>query len=515
MKRFLLILSFFAVYALGVARNADSLYHIGIEEYRNGDYIAAYEKFKIAAENGHASAQYNVALCYKTGKGVNQSDSLSFYWFERSAYQGHLSAQFNTGYCYYTGRGIAKNWELAALWFNRAAEQGDAFAKKLYDKCQQAVSAQRKATKPDNVAVSIVDTAMVDEPVSNPVAVKADETEKYSQPKIPSVNIVPFEGFPFFSETELELYYTINSDSPIREFAVMLNGAKVDNDALVDTINRKISLKLPSEDCNVLLLVQNDTGWSAPCIVELKWDNSALQRPDLHVLAIGINKYDNLSELQFAVKDMSDFISAVKGKINKPYNNIDVECLFDETASKQAIEEHLEAISTKVEDNDFTFIYFAGHGRKDFRDRFYLAPVNADDMKIMSTCISQDQFNTYIDNIPGKVIVFIDACYSGSLLRSGSTFDDVVEQMNFARPGRYIYVSSSSDIVSVENRALGNGAFTKALVEAINGYATGGEPLTTVDLMEYIQKRMKELLNGTTTRPAFNGWNEPFPLFTN
>lgn len=542
MKRVcILILGITILSTIAVANEVDSIYRAGLDEFRNGSYETAYSKFQTAANNGHAAAQYNLALCYKSGKGIAQNDSVALHWFNLAAEQGHLSAQFNVGYCYYTGKGTDKDMDTAAIWFKKASDQGDAFAKKLYNRC---VKLTEKKAQENTLASStnslpkvtsnttptipgIKDTipsvveqktlpapvlATTDTPATKMPANSIDIPKKKDY-TTPSIGIIPFDGYPYFSEEEIDLYYLIKSDLPISEFAIMLDGVKIDNSS-IDTEHRKVRLKLPRKDCNILMLAQNDEGWSAPTMVELKWDNSAVYRPDLHVLAIGIDNYENLSGLQFAVKDMTDFVNAVEQKINKPYKNIYIDVLSNAQADKQSIEEHLETLASNVEDNDFTFIYFAGHGKKDNHDRFYLAPINADERKIMSTCISQEQFNMYIDNIPGKVIAFIDACYSGSLLRSGSTMDDVIEQMNFARPGRYIYVSSSSDIVAIEKPELGNGAFTKALVEAINGRATNGGPLTTVTLMEYIKKRMKELLNGTTTRPAFDGWNEPFPLFT-
>lgn len=538
MKRFcILILEITILSVIAIANEIDSIYRTGLEEFRDGSYETAYLKFQTAADNGHAAAQYNLALCYKSGKGVELNDSIALHWFHLAAEQGHLSAQFNTGYCYYTGKGADKDMNAASIWFKKASDQGDAFAKKLYNRCVKLIEentiADNKnlASKAENDTTSIFkevkDTVtFIIEPNKLPTPILAttgDSTKNPANPidihkpknyTKPNISIVPFDGFPYFCEEEIDLYYLINSELPISEFAIMLDGVKIDNTS-IDTLHKKIHLKLPRKDCNILMLAQNNEGWSDPTTIELKWDNSNVYRPDLHVLAIGIDNYEKLSELQFAVKDMNDFVNAVAQKINKPYKNIHIKTLSDNQAYKQSIEDHLETLSSNVEDNDFTFIYFAGHGKKDYHDRFYLAPINADEKKLMSTCISQEQFNMYIDNIPGKVIAFIDACYSGSLLRSGNTMDDVIEQMNFARPGRYIYVSSSSDIVAIEKNELGNGAFTKALVEAINGQATNGEPLTTVILMEYIKKRMKELLNGTTTRPAFNGWNEPFPLFTN
>ena len=161
---------------------------------------------------------------------------------------------------------------------------------------------------------------------------------------------------------------------------------------------------------------------------------------------------------------------------------------------------------------------------KDNKDRFYLAPVDANIEMIRSSCIDADRFSGYLDDIRGKVVVFADACYSGALLqgrRSVSSLDmqKVVSEMNRAKPGRYIYASSEDDTVSNELPEWENGAFTKALIEAFEGKAKaeGQKALTTVELMNFLRKRMKEIIKGDNNRkqiPGFDGWNEEFPLFT-
>lgn len=95
----------------------------------------------------------------------------------------------------------------------------------------------------------------------------------------------------------------------------------------------------------------------------------------------------------------------------------------------------------------------------------------------------------------------------------------VVSEMNRAKPGRYIYASSEDDTVSNELPEWKNGAFTKALIEAFEGKAKaeGQKALTTVELMNFLRKRMKEIIKGDNNRkqiPGFDGWNEEFPLFT-
>jgi hypothetical protein len=80
------------------------------------------------AEQGEATAQNNLGVCYLAGTGVKQDKAEALKWFHKSAEQGDAKAQFNLGVCYRKGEGLAVDMTQAALWFRRAAEQGLAAA---------------------------------------------------------------------------------------------------------------------------------------------------------------------------------------------------------------------------------------------------------------------------------------------------------------------------------------------------------------------------------------------------
>ena len=61
--------------------------------------------FRQAAEQGHASAQFNLGLMYATGEGVPEDDAEAVRWYRMAAEQGHAGAQFNLGLMYATGGG--------------------------------------------------------------------------------------------------------------------------------------------------------------------------------------------------------------------------------------------------------------------------------------------------------------------------------------------------------------------------------------------------------------------------
>ena len=84
----------------------------------------AVKWFRKAAEQGHALSQYNLGLCYDNGQGVEQSDVEAVKWYRKAAEQGHADAQYRLGLAYF-----AKNSRQDAVrWWRKAAAQNSAFA---------------------------------------------------------------------------------------------------------------------------------------------------------------------------------------------------------------------------------------------------------------------------------------------------------------------------------------------------------------------------------------------------
>ena len=105
---------------LSTALHAD--YEAGVTAAQNGDYATALQEFREAADAGLDLAQYNLAILYFTGRGVEQDYSEALRWTIMAAEQGHLNAQFNLGALYYTGTGTDVDLEKSLYWYTRAAE---------------------------------------------------------------------------------------------------------------------------------------------------------------------------------------------------------------------------------------------------------------------------------------------------------------------------------------------------------------------------------------------------------
>ena len=84
-------------------------YEDGVNAAFNGDFETALHEFTLAAEEGLDLAQYNLAILYFTGQGVERDLDEAFRWTEAAAMQGHVGAQFNLGNLYYAGDGVVEN----------------------------------------------------------------------------------------------------------------------------------------------------------------------------------------------------------------------------------------------------------------------------------------------------------------------------------------------------------------------------------------------------------------------
>ena len=97
-----------------------------------------------AADQGFAQAQFNLGYLYATGdsavsllmaifgkahlkghKKLPYDSVQAAKWYRLAADQGHASAQYSLGAMYETGQGVRKNYVQAAKWLNLAAAQRD------------------------------------------------------------------------------------------------------------------------------------------------------------------------------------------------------------------------------------------------------------------------------------------------------------------------------------------------------------------------------------------------------
>ena len=75
-----------------------------------GDYSTVLQILKPLAEQGDVEAQVMLGILYKAGQGVvPQDDAEAVKWYRLAADQGAATAQYNIGSAYYYGRGLPQD----------------------------------------------------------------------------------------------------------------------------------------------------------------------------------------------------------------------------------------------------------------------------------------------------------------------------------------------------------------------------------------------------------------------
>ncbi len=85
--------------------------------------VEAFEGFKVKAEQGDASSQFETGYCYARGSGTPRDFTAAANWYRKSAEQGNARAQNALGVFYYGGLGVPKSHSEAVYWYRKAASQ--------------------------------------------------------------------------------------------------------------------------------------------------------------------------------------------------------------------------------------------------------------------------------------------------------------------------------------------------------------------------------------------------------
>ena len=108
--------SLFGITVTNTVSEAEKLFQEGSGHMEQQQMAPAIECFKKAAGLGHAQAQFNLAVCYMQGNGVEASDKEAAKWFEKAAKQDVKEALYPLGLCFYNLEQYieAYAWALAA-----------------------------------------------------------------------------------------------------------------------------------------------------------------------------------------------------------------------------------------------------------------------------------------------------------------------------------------------------------------------------------------------------------------
>ena len=544
-----------AMFNLGYA-----LYHgEGITQ----DYPSAVMWFKRAANMAYPKAEYNLAFCYMNGKGVPCNYDKALKLLISSANHGFDQAQLTLSECYEHGVLVEQDMKESLRWKQMAVRQMKTGIKKNSETENttkiKSVSKQpdKESSAPPTFDIKLDGelkervTTTVHSPtiVMAPKKVKAkdddddddedDDDDNKVEERAPLIVYAPGTEPPkkapvlkilfpkdqsFFHTDQIKVKYQLLADGleDSTKVIAMVDAVKKDpHESRAVKQAYTLDVDVPNRDCTVTLYAQNKAGNSEPVSIRLIRENVAQgDLPRLFCVAIGIGDYhdEKLPPLKLSTKDARDFAEAVAKKRGLPFADVQVKLLTDKEATRADIFEAMEWLQQETTPNDICFFFYAGHGYRDEKDRFYFMPYGGTTDKLYN-CFSATDFSNMAEDINCKLIVFTDACYSAALFegnRSAAT-THFIEQLRRTKNGMMLYASSASDTKSKEDPSWGNGAFTKALVAAFNGGARQqfDEGLSTQELEGYLYKEVRRLTKFKQTPIFINPKGmEHFNIFT-
>jgi hypothetical protein len=386
--------------------------------------------------------------------------------------------------------------------------------------------------RPDVVA-KVLET--LDEPEAIKLANK-ESTKKVQEVPVtkilpPVVSILSPRDGSETSAKEVEVKFELRTPSgePVTNVRVLVDGRPIGRGLRGKEPQKEQPIQttrapILEKDTEISIIAENRYAASEPATVKLKWSGKVKEeeftiKPKLYVLAIGVSKYEDKNlTLQFAAKDAKDFAESLLKEKGGLYRDVVVKVLIDEKATRDEIIDGFEWISKETTSKDVAIVFLAGHGINDSGGVYYFLPVNTDLEKLRRTGVPFTEMKNTVASLAGKTILFIDTCHAGNVMGARAVAPDitgVVNELTSAENGAVVFASSTGRQYSFEDVTWGNGAFTKALVEGIEGKADyTGKGRITINMLDlYISEKVKELTKGKQTPATAKPKTIPdFPL---
>lgn len=199
------------------------------------------------------------------------------------------------------------------------------------------------------------------------------------------------------------------------------------------------------------------------------------RQPELHVVAIGVDKYQAGLSLSYAQSDAEAIAGFFKPGL---FKNVRTHLLVNDQATRSGIDKMMTEIEAATEPQDALLVYVAGHGTV-VGDMYYFLPYDAkvsSQEEIRDSGISSVALADRLSRIPAtKQLVVLDTCRSGAAagalgkyLARRSGLDDVRSQQMLARTaGTFLIAASTAEEYALELPDLKHGVLTYAILNAL------------------------------------------------
>jgi WD40 repeat protein len=270
---------------------------------------------------------------------------------------------------------------------------------------------------------------------------------------------------------------------------------------------------------------------SIPDEIVVHYKAPEVVKPNMHILAVGINNYLNPKyNLNYAKNDADAFVKSLSAGATTLFGKVEVTEINDANATKSGILSAIEKIKATANAEDVFVFYYAGHGVMSSgngveKPQFYLVPhdvtkmYEADEM-LKKSGISATEIGEFSKTIKAQKQFFvIDACQSGGAMQTlamrGAAEEKAIAQLARST-GTYFIAASGTEQFATEVAELGHGIFTYSVIEALKGSCKSQDGKVTVNqLKSCVEDLVPELSKKHKGQPQFPtgyGFGMDFPV---
>ena len=155
--------------------------------------------------------------------------------------------------------------------------------------------------------------------------------------------------------------------------------------------------------------------------------------------------------------------------------------------------------------DDVAIVFMAGHGIDTGDAGYFFLPWDGEPNALDASAVAETTIRGALSRVRGKVLLFVDTCHAGGAVGTfraasrdlGRLANDLASSEN----GVIVFASSTGRQLSEENDAWGNGAFTRAVIDGLNGQADfrNSGVITYKALDFYVSERVHQLTEGRQT----------------
>lgn len=240
----------------------------------------------------------------------------------------------------------------------------------------------------------------------------------------------------------------------------------------------------------------------------------------LLAIAVGTDRYEEpaFASLTQAVRDARTFGLAMEAAPATRFAEVVVERFEDDPMMPARLPDRLAELAQEASTEDTLFLQISGHGFMGPDGQFYLAGTETRLSDPEATALPWARLQLTLAAFPGRVIVFLDACHSGSVDDGAAIFatnDDALDAME-GNERIAVVAASKGRQLSRENAETG-GFFTSSVVAALGDPATdvSGDGVLDLDEIYAAAKGRTIALSKGQQTPWLvrNGLGGPVPLW--